>query len=70
MLHRINPQEHSATVNSPICAPQSSDDRYSRNEKEDMQLAIEALYEFKKKLNKLHPVCVDLISQMLQTVRY
>lgn len=40
-------------------------DRWKRNEKEDLKDAIDALYEFKKKLDKLHPNCTDIISKLL-----
>lgn len=45
--------------------------RYNRNEKEDMQKAIEYLYEFKRKLDELHPNCINVIEHLLQKpVRY
>lgn len=40
--------------------------RYSRNEEEDMQTAISHMYDFKRKLDKLHPICTRLIEQMFQ----
>lgn len=44
--------------------------RYSRSEEEDMQSAIVYLYEFKKKLDKLHPQCIHHIERMLQKPRH
>lgn len=44
--------------------------RNSRNEKEDMQKAIEYLYDFKRKLDELHPNCIVLIENLLQKSRY
>lgn len=44
--------------------------RYERNEIEDMKIAIGYLYEFKKKLDELHPACIDAIDNMLQRPRY
>lgn len=38
-----------------------SESRYNRNEEEYMQAAISYFYEFKKKLDKLHPQCTRLI---------
>lgn len=43
---------------------------WKRNEREDMKLAIEYLYEFKKKLSDLHPNCLSLIENMLQHRRF
>jgi hypothetical protein len=55
-----------------IPAAQTTDcnGRFSRNEKEDMQKAIEYLYDFKRKLDELHPNCLSLIEGMLQRVRH
>ena len=44
----------------------TQDSRWSRSEEEDLQKAIEHLYEFKRKLDKLHPNCVHLVQTMLQ----
>lgn len=52
-----------------VSAPRM-DDRYERNEQEDLKLAIDHLYEFKAKLNKLHPGVLDKIELMLQHRRY
>lgn len=69
MLNRINanvqmPCEAYAPkmANAPSC--------YERNEKDDFKTAIDALYEFKRKLDELHPSCIDLIENMLQRPRY
>ncbi len=43
-----------------------AEDRYNRNEEEDMQTAITYLYDFKRKIDKLHPNCLRLVDQMLQ----
>lgn len=43
-----------------------NEDRYKRDEMEDMKTAIEYLYEFKKKLSKLHPSICGSIESMLQ----
>lgn len=40
--------------------------RYDRNEKEDLKLALDYLWEFKEKLNKLHPNVTYTIERMLQ----
>lgn len=45
-------------------------DNWDRNEKEDMKLAIEYLYEFNEKLSKLHPQCKEHINHMLQDRRF
>lgn len=42
------------------------EDRYARNELEDMKKGLEYLYEFKEKISKLHPVVLDAIENMLQ----
>jgi hypothetical protein len=57
---------------SPSCAPQPmhSEDKWQRNEIEDMKKGIEFLYEFKEKLSKLHPIVSDAIETMLQRPRY
>lgn len=46
------------------------EDRYARNECEDLKKGIEYLYEFREKLSKLHPVAMEAIDQMLQRPRY
>jgi len=43
--------------------------RYTRNEKDDLKVAIDALYEFKRKLDDLHPNVERCISNMLQERR-
>lgn len=48
-------------VNAPM-----RDSRYDRNEQEDLKLAIDHLYEFKAKLNKLHPGVLSRVEDMLQ----
>lgn len=65
MLNRIGHQLNS-------CAPSPSlvDDKWARNEAEDMKKGIEYLYEFKEKLLKLHPVVMDAIEVLLQRPRY
>ena len=63
MLGRIANQ-----VCMPTEAPRlaQGEDKWQRNEKEDMKTGIEYLYEFKEKLSKLHPVVCDAIERMLQ----
>lgn len=46
------------------------EERYNRNEEEDLQKAIGYLYDFKRKLDTLHPGCVTFIENMLQRPRY
>jgi hypothetical protein len=48
------------------CVKETKENRYKRNEKEDIKLAIEHLYEFKKKLEELHPKATDVIEKLLQ----
>lgn len=43
--------------------------KYNRDECADLQEAIGYLYEFRKKLDKLHPNVRGLINDMLQTKR-
>lgn len=43
---------------------------YERNEKEDMKLAMEYLYDFNEKLGKLHPMCRELMHHIMQERRY
>lgn len=50
--------------------PLHSEDRWKRNEMEDMKKGIELLYEFREKLSNLHPIVLDAIENMLQRVRY
>lgn len=60
--------------NMPLqpCEPvrDCSQDRWQRNEMEDMKKGIEYLYEFKEKLSKLHPSVIDRMEDMLQRPRY
>jgi len=49
-----------------ICPTPMMPSRYSRNEEADMQKAIGYLYDFKKKLDELHPNCINLIESLLQ----
>lgn len=63
MLHRINCPGNQASIGIAEAALHNP---YKRDEKEDLKTAIDALYEFKRKLNELHPVCVDVINAMLQ----
>lgn len=44
--------------------------RWTRIEEDDLKTAVGYLYEFKKKLDKLHPNCIHIIQQMLQERRY
>lgn len=56
----------------PSQAPQPlhNEDKWQRNEQEDMKKAIEYMYEFKEKLSKLHPVAQTAIEHLLQPMRY
>jgi len=69
MLRHIGNSISSADpfMNSPKCEMPNP---YNRNEKDDMKIAIDALYEFRKKLSELHPTCIELIENMLQHRRY
>jgi hypothetical protein len=66
MLGRIG------NIPMPCEAPRSlhHEDKYKRNEVEDMKKGIEILYEFREKLFALHPVVIDAIENMLQRPRY
>jgi len=52
----------------PYEAPRQlhNEDKYQRNEIEDMKKGIEYLYEFREKLFNLHPIVFDAIEKMLQ----
>jgi len=60
-LNCFSSAQRCETVNTPM-----RDDRYDRNEQEDLKLAIDHLYEFKAKLNKLHPGVMNKVEDMLQ----
>ena len=63
-LQGISPQ---VAMNS-VCAPAYPlESKYNRNEMEDMKKAIEYLYEFKKKLDELHPHCITMMENLLQS---
>lgn len=66
MLSRLNPNQLQCTAPQPL----SIDDRWTRNECEDLKTAIEHLYAFREKLSKLHPVVLDAIENMMQRPRY
>ena len=44
--------------------------RWKRDECQDMQLALSYLYDFKKKLDELHPHCLYLIDQILKSKQF
>lgn len=67
MLNRIGNQLNMA-CEMPRQIP--SEDRYARNEMEDMCKAMQYLYEFRDKLAKLHPNCIDIITHLMQNPRY
>lgn len=67
MLHRFNTQTARLACESPVFESQG---RYNRNEEEDIKTAISYLYEFKRKLDALHPNCVDIISHILSNRNY
>lgn len=50
--------------------PLHSEDKWQRNEKDDVKTAIEYLYEFKEKLSKLHPTAQATIEHILMPIRY
>lgn len=56
-------------MNCSMPVQEKSQTTWERNEKEDMKLAIEYLYDFHEKLIKLHPECRNAIHNMLQDVR-
>lgn len=64
MLARMSP------CNMQPCEINKIDERWSRNEMEDLCKGIEYLYEFKSKIAKLHPNTLDVIENMLQRPRY
>lgn len=67
MLRNIN------GLSAQVCMKEETSrmpNRYDRNEKDDLKAAIDALYEFKKRLDELHPNCLDIIETMLQRQRY
>lgn len=68
MLNRIGNSANEAMACMPV--QEVSKSVYSRNEKEDLKTAIDALYDFKKKLSELHPVVIDVVDNMLQRPRY
>lgn len=65
MLSQLNP---SCEVTQKRCVDTSPqvDDRWNRNEQDDLKEAIDLMYDFKKKLNKLHPRISDMVETMLQ----
>ena len=54
------------------CLPKefASNDKYNRDEKEDLKTGIDLLFKFKHELDKLHPKTLDYIDQLLQRPRY
>lgn len=48
----------------------SAPSRYDRNARDDFPKAIEYLYEFVDKLQKLHPDCAEIIEHILQKQKY
>lgn len=70
MLGQINPNQPLPLNQSCAVDKSCSEDRWSRNEQEDFKEAIDLLYDFKKKLNKLHPRVGDLVETMLQRPRF
>lgn len=50
--------------------PLHTEDKWQRNEMEDVKKAIEYLYEFREKLSNLHPIVFDVIENMVQRPRY
>ena len=66
MLSSLGTEQHKLECAAQETLHSRVESRHSRNEEEDMQIAIGYLYEFKKKLDKLHPFCTRIIEQMLQ----
>ncbi len=60
---QVNPRPALNHVNQ--FAELRSDDRYSRNMKEDMKEAIDLLFKLKDGLDKLHPECIHMIEKMM-----
>lgn len=60
----------SATQCEPVPMTPLPDNRWSRDQKEDMKTAIDLLYKFKQDLDKLHPECTNIIEKMLQIYPY
>ena len=58
MLSSIN-----CISNNQICR----EPKYDRNEKDDLKLALDYLFEFKEKLNNLHPNVLYIIEKLLQS---
>jgi hypothetical protein len=48
-----------------MCSNLPSDDRYSRNPKDDMKEAVDLLWKFKEGLDRLHPDCTTLMERLL-----
>ena len=69
MLRQIQNATAEIYSKSPS-VPDHLQDRWRRNEKEDLKTAIDYLYEFKKKIDELHPSCLDIIHKMLQNNPY
>lgn len=67
MLRRIN-----QSVCMPYEAPRPAEgeDRWQRNEREDIKAAIDCLYEFREKLAKLHPMAMEIIEEMMQRPKF
>lgn len=68
MLNRMcqQPLMSAQTIPSSL----NVEERWTRNEQEDVKKAIEHLYEFKEKLSKLHPVAQQVIEDLVQRPRY
>jgi hypothetical protein len=67
MLGRIG---NSQICQSEIRTMSVNEDRYARNELQDMQKGMECLFEFKDKLSKLHPNVLECMENILQRQRY
>lgn len=67
MLRSMNCHQGIAEIRP---TPSTVPSKWERNEKEDMKLAMDYLYEFKEKLFKLHPLCVETVHNLLQERRY
>ncbi|QHJ76039.1 MAG: hypothetical protein [Bacteriophage sp.] len=66
MLSSLGTEQHKLECAAQEALHSRVESRYNRNEEEDMQMAISYLYDFKRKLDKLHPQCTRFIENMMQ----
>lgn len=70
MLSNLGTEQHKLECVAQEALHTRAESRYNRNEEEDMQTAISYLYDFKRKLDKLHPQCTQIIEHMLQRPKH